>query len=122
MSYNKTIGRYGENIAANYLINNGYKILNRNFQTRYGEVDIIGHKDDIIIFFEIKSRYTDSFGAPLESVTCYKQGKIISISSYYIYINNLYNYNIRYDVIEIIFNHLNDTYKINHLIDAFRTY
>ena len=111
MHYNKTIGKYGETIAADYLINNGYKIL-----------DIIGVKDDLIIFFEVKSRYTNSFGTPLESVTCHKKGKIVSISSYYIYVNNLYDYNIRYDVIEIIFNHLNDTYKINHLIDAFRTY
>ena len=90
MNYNKTIGKYGETIAADYLINNGYEILDRNFQTRYGEVDIIGQKDDMIIFFEIKSRYTNSFGTPLESVTCHKKGKIISISSYYIYVNNLY--------------------------------
>ena len=65
MHYNKTIGKYGETIAADYLINNGYKILDRNFQTRYGEVDIIGVKDDLIIFFEVKSRYTNSFGTPL---------------------------------------------------------
>ena len=45
MHYNKTIGKYGETIAADYLINNGYKILDRNFQTRYGEVDIIGVKE-----------------------------------------------------------------------------
>lgn len=122
MNYNKAIGKYGETIATDYLINNGYEILDKNFQTRYGEVDIIGQKNDMIIFFEVKSRYTNSFGTPLESVTCHKKGKIISISSYYIYVNNLYDYNIRYDVIEIIFNHLNDTYKINHLIDAFRTY
>lgn len=50
MNYNKTIGKYGETIAADYLINNGYEILDRNFQTRYGEVDIIGQKDDMIIF------------------------------------------------------------------------
>ena len=55
MNYNKTIGKYGETIAADYLINNGYEILDRNFQTRYGEVDIIGQKDDMIIFFEILS-------------------------------------------------------------------
>ena len=55
MNYNKTIGKYGETIAADYLINNGYEILDRNFQTRYGEVDIIWQKDDMIIFFEIKS-------------------------------------------------------------------
>ena len=73
MHYNKTIGKYGETIAADYLINNGYKILDRNFQTRYGEVDIIGVKDDLIIFFEVKSRYTNSFGTPLESVTCHKK-------------------------------------------------
>ena len=82
MNYNKSIGKYGEFLASRYLIKEGYEILDMNFQTRSGEIDIIGKQKDLIIFFEIKSRYTDSFGAPLESVTCHKKNKIISISSY----------------------------------------
>ena len=77
MHYNKTIGKYGETIAADYLINNGYKILDRNFQTRYGEVDIIGVKDDLIIFFEVKSRYTNCICTTIETVTSQKKRKII---------------------------------------------
>ena len=60
-SYNKDIGSYTENIAATYLLNNGYSILDRNYRNKFGEIDIICQKDNIIIFVEIKSRYTNSF-------------------------------------------------------------
>ena len=121
-SYNKDIGSYTENIAATYLLSNGYSILDRNYRNKFGEVDIICQKDNIIIFVEIKSRYTNSFGSPLESVSCHKQKKIILLSKFYILYKKLSDFNIRYDVIEIYLNHLNNTYEVNHLEDAFRCY
>ena len=121
-SYNKDIGNYSEKIAERYLESKGYYILDKNFRNKFGEVDIICRKADLIIFVEIKSRYTNSYGSPLESVTCYKQNKIILLSKYYILNKNLVNFNIRYDVIEIYLNHLNNLYKVNHIIDAFRCY
>ena len=121
-SYNKDIGSYTENIAATYLLNNGYSILDRNYRNKFGEIDIICQKDNIIIFVEIKSRYTNSFGSPLESVSCHKQKKIILLSKFYILYKKLSDFNIRYDVIEIYLNHLNNTYEVNHLEDAFRCY
>lgn len=121
-SYNKDIGSYTENIAATYLLNNGYSILDRNYRNKFGEIDIICQKDNIIIFVEIKSRYTNSFGNPLESVSCHKQKKIILLSKFYILYKKLSDFNIRYDVIEIYLNHLNNTYEVNHLEDAFRCY
>ena len=121
-SYNKDIGSYTENIAATYLLSNGYSILDRNYRNKFGEVDIICQKDNLIIFVEIKSRYTNSFGSPLESVSCHKQNKIILLSKYYILYKKLSDFNIRYDVIEIYLNHLNNTYEVNHLEDAFRCY
>ena len=58
----------------------------------------------------------------MESVTYYKQKLIIKLSSYYILINKLNDYNIRYDVIEIFFNKSNQNFTINHIKDAFRAY
>ena len=120
--YNKTIGNYGENLSLKHLIKNNYKILDTNFRTSYGEIDIVATINNIIVFLEIKSRYTDSFGKAIESITYYKQKQIIKLSKYYIHRYNLYNYNVRYDINEVYFNNRNNLYKLNHIIDAFRTY
>lgn len=121
-SFNKDIGTYGEHLATEHLINNNHRILESNYRIKLGEIDIISYCNDIIVFTEVKSRYTDSYGLPKESVTYYKQKQIIKVSSYYILINKFNNFNVRYDVIEIIFNKSNQTFKLNHIKDAFRTY
>ena len=120
--YNKCIGNYGEDLACSFLKNLGYTILDRNFRTRYGEIDIICSYKDIIIFLEIKSRYTNNYGLPIESVTYSKQKQIIKLSKSYIHLKNLYNFNIRYDIISIIFSNKDNSYKLSHLCDAFRIY
>ena len=81
-SYNKDIGSFGEALARDYLISKGYKILNMNFRNKFGEIDIICKKNNLLIFCEIKSRYSNSFGFPIESITCYKQKQIIILSEY----------------------------------------
>lgn len=120
--YNKEIGTHGETIGKNFLITNGYKILDMNHRNKYGEIDIICKLNSIIIFCEIKSRYTNSFGSPIESITYHKQKQIIKLSQIYIINNKLLNYDIRYDIIEVIFNNINASYTLNHVKDAFRTY
>ena len=119
---NKDIGSYGEDLACEYLLDIKHKILARNFRSKLGEIDIITFFNNMIIFTEVKSRYTNSYGSPMESVTSYKQKLIIKLSSYYILINKLNDYNIRYDVIEIFFNKSNQNFTINHIKDAFRAY
>lgn len=121
-SFNKEIGSLGERIATAYLIDKGHIILKKNFTYKRGEIDIISSVHDILVFTEVKSRYTDSFGSPIESVTYLKQKQIINLSHIYLLKNNMMNYNVRYDVIEVSFNKNNDTYTINHFKDAFRTY
>ena len=121
-SYNKDIGSFGEALARDYLISKGYKILNMNFRNKFGEIDIICKKNNLLIFCEIKSRYTDTFGSPIESITSYKQKQIIKLSEIYLLYKKYQNYNVRYDVIEIIFNNKNASFKLNHLKDAFRSY
>ena len=119
---NKDIGSYGEDLVCEYLLDIKHKILARNFRSKLGEIDIITFFNNMIIFTEVKSRYTNSYGSPMESVTYYKQKLIIKLSSYYILINKLNDYNIRYDVIEIFFNKSNQNFTINHIKDAFRAY
>ena len=121
-SYNKDIGSFGEALARDYLISKGYKILNMNFRNKFGEIDIICKKNNLLIFCEIKSRYSNSFGFPIESITCYIQKQIIKLSELYLISKKYYNFNVRYDIIEVIFNTITSSHIINHVQDAFRAY
>lgn len=118
--FNCSIGKYGEDLACNYLKSKNYKILDRNYRNRFGELDIICLHSNIIIFLEVKSRYTSKFGEGRYSVNSIKQKNIIKLSNYYIHQKNLYNNFFRFDVIEIEFDIKKDIYNINHITDAFR--
>lgn len=117
---NKSIGNYGEDLIYDYYKNHSYKILDKNYRTSNGEVDLITYKNGIIIFVEIKTRFNNNFGFPCESVGISKQRIIKNISRYYIHNHHLYNYNVRYDVAEVYLNYFDNSYKINILKDAFR--
>ena len=118
----RRIGSEYEEKAVGYLKKQGLTVLETNFRNRYGEIDIICRNNNLIIFCEVKSRYTNSFGIPMESVTYYKQKQIIKLSQIYLLYKKYYNYNVRYDIIEIIFNNTNASFKLNHIKDAFRSY
>lgn len=118
--YNKLIGNYCEHIACTYLSSNNYKIIDRNFRTRLGEIDIICFINDTIIIIEVKGRYFMNFGMPCECVSTYKQHNIINAARFYITSNNLHKFNIRFDVIEVILDNKNNLFNINHIKDAFR--
>ncbi|MCX7793798.1 MAG: YraN family protein [Thermodesulfovibrionales bacterium] len=93
-------GIKGENLAINYLKKKGYKILERNYRTRAGEIDIIASKDGMVVFVEVKTRSTDLFGAPEESVTKEKQERLKKAALYYL--KDLKNMPpLRFDVISI---------------------
>lgn len=119
---NRAIGSYGEEIAENYLIKKGYILLDKNYRNRYGEIDLICKFKDIIVFIEVKSRYNTLYGLPKESVTYFKQKRILNLCNYYIITKRLFNYNCRFDVIEIYFNNRNNDFEVNHLEDSFRSY
>ena len=78
-SANKIVGNIGESMAIFYLQKNKYKILDTNYKTKFGEIDIIAKDaDDRIIFVEVKARNTARFGYPREAVTTQKQTTIHS--------------------------------------------
>ncbi|MFA6422721.1 MAG: YraN family protein [Candidatus Buchananbacteria bacterium] len=66
--YNKKIGEFGENIAAQYLERQGAKITGKNYYTRYGEIDLIARLGDEILFVEVKTRTSNDYGYPEEAV------------------------------------------------------
>ncbi|MCK4968495.1 MAG: YraN family protein [Candidatus Aenigmarchaeota archaeon] len=72
----RKLGNIGEDIAVQYLKKKHYKILERNFYSCFGEIDIIARKKKIIIFVEVKSKQDDRFGLPEEEFTYYKKRKI----------------------------------------------
>ena len=70
---NKELGDWGEQIAVDYLISKNVKVIGRNIRTGYGEIDILGQENGIIIFFEVKTRRTEEFGNPEDAVNYKKR-------------------------------------------------
>lgn len=93
-------GNRGEHAACKYLIQKGYRILERNFRKRYGEIDIIAQKNDVISFVEVKTRSTTDFGNACEAVTPKKQQKIIRTANAYIMEKEL-DAGFSFDIIEV---------------------
>ena len=120
--FNKIVGNFSEKLAAEFLIQKGYSILELNFRNRLGEIDIICLKENILVIVEVKGRYNLNYGYPQESVNYKKQNSIIKTAYCYISYKKLLNMNVRFDVIEILLNTNNSLYKINHIKDAFRLY
>ena len=109
----RKFGIIGEKIAQGYLINKGYEILENNYYTRRGEIDIIAKINNTISFVEVKTRNNLEYGSPAMAVNGVKKKNIKSASKIYICLKDLYNYDIRFDVIEIIIK--NGKCKINHM-------
>ncbi|MDJ0753931.1 MAG: YraN family protein [Ardenticatenaceae bacterium] len=68
-NYRQSLGRWGESVAATYLIANGYEIISRNWRCRYGEIDLIARKNEVLHFVEVKTRRGRQMGAPEEAIT-----------------------------------------------------
>ena len=115
MYFRREIGIWGENLACKYLEANNYKIIERNFLCRQGEIDIIAN--DItkkeIVFIEVKTRSNFTYGNPIESVNKNKQKHMKMAIKYYIYKNHMEKLPVRIDVIEVYIK--KEGCKINHI-------
>lgn len=76
-------GKLAEDFASKFLVQNGYKIIERNFRSKFGEIDIIAVKGDYLVFVEVKARWSLKFGKPEEAVTSSKLWKIGKTGEYY---------------------------------------
>jgi putative endonuclease len=97
----KEVGALGEKIAVAHLKKSGYKILEKNFVTHFGEIDIIANDNKIIVFVEVKLRRTAEFGPPAEAVDKRKQAKIIRAALGYVKLKNMRENILRFDVLAI---------------------
>jgi putative endonuclease len=96
-----SVGRRAEDAVARHLWWQGYQILERNYRTRSGEVDIIARQGDTIVFVEVRSKKEGSEVAPKDTVTRSKERRIDAVASAYLKARRLTDVSIRYDIAEV---------------------
>jgi putative endonuclease len=102
MDERKQLGRLGEKKAAHYLACKGYKIIDRNYKCRVGELDIIAMEGKTLVIVEVKTRSSLSYGLPCESITATKKQHILRTLRYYVAIHDLEDLDLRIDVVEVL--------------------
>ncbi len=109
------LGKKGEDLAANYLTKHGYRIVDRNFKGRYGELDIIALEGTVLVFVEVKTRIGRSFGTPEEAVTPWKLAEVVKTAQYYKLLHPELPESLRVDVIGIELDSSEDLIYFNHI-------
>lgn len=110
--HNKRLGREGETQARRYLKRKGWKIVEKNYKTPFGEIDIIAKKGDVYAFVEVKTRLSDIFGLPSEAVTEARKLRYIRGANYF-FANRIIDKTVRFDIVEVFRG------QINHIENAF---
>ena len=114
----KMRGDAGETIAAEYLKGIGYEIIDRNYRTELGEIDIIAAGEGYLIFVEVKTRLNENHGYGSDAVNFRKRRKINEVASQYIKKFRLYNQSVRFDIIEVY----TEDKRVEHIKNAFDSY
>lgn len=112
------IGSIGENIASNYLLKKGYKIIDRNYRFKRGEIDIIAKIENRYIFVEVKTRSRKDFGNPEDFVDKRKQKEIIKAAEAFLE-EQFHDGEIRFDIISVEIQENGKPPTIYHIEDAF---
>ncbi len=118
----KMLGRKGEDRAAAYLARQGYRILERNYTTPSGEIDVIAMEADTVVFVEVKTRTSDAFGAPELAVNTRKQQRMIRAALGYIKYKKLHQVPCRFDVVAISAGNDQGVELIRNAFEMDRTY
>lgn len=82
--FNRKVGKEGEEIAAKFLSGKGYKILERNYHTRFGEIDLIAVKNNVLTFIEVKLKHGEDFGTPEEMIGTSKLSQVQRMAEFYL--------------------------------------
>lgn len=120
MASHNDLGKKAEDLAAEFLIKSGYKILVRNFRYQKAEIDIIAEKENLIIITEVKARSTDAFMLPQEAVNKRKISLIVSAANHYMEEFNK-NQEVRFDIISVLPDEKGKLI-IEHIVDAFEAF
>jgi putative endonuclease len=118
MSKRQDVGARGEKLAADYLKKRGYKIIQRNFRCREGEIDIIAQKGECLVFVEVRTKKNTAFGTPEESVTLSKREKLISLADAYLQAYDKPPQSWRIDVVAVELGPNNKVLRLEHIENA----
>jgi putative endonuclease len=113
----RRFGNWGEEAAVRYLEKQGYEILDRNYRSSWGEIDIIARHWGVLAFVEVKTRHSLKFGRPAAAVTRDKQIRLRKTAWCYLRENPVIRYRSRFDIIEIL--DLYGKISLNHLKNCF---
>ncbi|WP_066223302.1 YraN family protein [Formosa haliotis] len=116
MAQHNDLGKEGEGIAMNFLLKNGYQILEQNYRYQKAEVDILARKDEILAVVEVKTRSTSEFGNPQDFVKPKQIQRLVTAVDAYVLAHNL-DVEVRFDIIALI--KTAKGFEIEHLEDAF---
>lgn len=116
MAEHNELGKKGEQLAINFLVKNGYRILDKNWRYQKAEIDIIAQKKETLAVIEVKTRSSIDFGNPQDFVNPKKIKLLVSAIDEYIISKDL-DVNVRFDIIAIVKE--NNNFTIEHLEDAF---
>lgn len=120
MSYaRQALGLEGETRACRALEARGYRILQRRYRTRFGELDIVARHRDAVVFVEVKARRGRTFGDPAASVTMEKQRRLVAMATDYLARHGLTRSPVRFDVVAVEFAS-GDAPSLTIYPDAFR--
>jgi putative endonuclease len=102
MATTREQGEYTEKLASVYLENKGLKLLERNYHSRYGEIDLVMQDNDSLVFVEVRYRRSNNFGTGAETITSSKQSKLIKTAALYLQQHaKMKQYPARFDVVSI---------------------
>lgn len=112
--YRKNFGKTGEDLAVNFLKNKGFTILQRNFFSKFGEIDIIATKNNKLHFVEVKTRSNLLKGLPHESITFYKIRHLKKACMFFLLKNKIRNVKLSLDVVSILLDNTSQVEKIKY--------
>lgn len=120
MSFKRiALGKRGEEIAEKFLRNKGYDVIERNYRCSIGEIDIICINDNKLVFVEVRSRSTNNYGLPEESINFTKKKKIRAVALHFLQSQNRLIKEIQFDVIAIRFSKEGAIESLEHYENAF---
>ena len=119
MSQRASLGKRAENLAKDYFLSHGFRILTRNFRCRIGELDLVVlDPDRTVVFVEVRARRSDRFGSPAESINHKKQDKLLKLAAWYIQSRRLENTLCRIDVVSVLIPEDGGPVNLHHIRNA----
>jgi putative endonuclease len=105
MRTTNAVGQYGEDLAARYLVDNGFTILDRNWRCAQGEIDIVAREQQTLVVCEVKTRRGLNYGSPLESITYRKLTKLRQLVGQWLRQHDLRPGEVRIDIVAVLLPH-----------------